>query len=141
MKYNNLEYYNYNNNNYNQPLYSKDENPSTLYDPYQGFIRGNMFPNLYNAYKTETPENLPNDLLTYLNALTFAAHDINLYLDVYPDDKDMIKLFNQYREESIKLLMEYQEKNGPIVITSDENNVYPFRWIDGWPWLGDDKNV
>ena len=33
----NLDYYNYENNNYNQPLFSKNENPNSLYDPYNGF--------------------------------------------------------------------------------------------------------
>ena len=37
------EYYNYVNNNYNQPTFTENANPSKLYDPYQGFIRGNMF--------------------------------------------------------------------------------------------------
>ena len=141
MRYNNLEYYDFNNNNYNLPIYSKNENYNSLYDPYQGFIRGNMFPDLYNGYRSDKPIQLPKNLLTDMDALAFAAHDINLYLDVYPNDKDMIKLFNKYRQEAIKALLEYEEKNGPIAITSNENNVYPFRWIDGWPWLGDDKNV
>ena len=139
-EYNNIEYYNYNKNNYNMPLYNQNNDNMKLYDPYQGFLRGNMFVDLYNPYKNEKVEILPNNLLTYLDAMTFAAHDINLYLDVFPNDKEMIKLFNQYRIESIKLLDEYQKKNGPLVITSDENNVYPFRWIDGWPWM-EENNV
>ena len=90
---NNLDYYNYTNNNYNKPMYTKDENPKSLYDPYNGFIRGNMFPNLYNSYKLSkpldiTPNNEKEALLLFVDSIGFAAHDISLYLDIYSDDKD-----------------------------------------------------
>ena len=39
------DYYNYLNNNYNQPNYN--QNNVSLYEPYEGFIRGNMFKDLY----------------------------------------------------------------------------------------------
>lgn len=133
------DYYNYKNNNYNQPLYTEDADASKLYDPYQGFIRGNMYPNLYNGYKINpadiTPANDQAQLLTYLDALCFAMIDINLYLDIYPNDKDMITLFNQYRTEANKLKEEYQNKYGPILTDSNANNRYPFSWINSpWPW-------
>ena len=44
------DYYNYKNNNYNQPLYTEDADAKKLYDPLQGLYRGNMYPNLYNGY-------------------------------------------------------------------------------------------
>ena len=43
------DYYNYANNNYNQPLYNQNIQDKQIYDPYNGFIRGNMFPELYNS--------------------------------------------------------------------------------------------
>ena len=43
------DYYNYANNNYNLPLYNQDKSYHKLYEPYQGLIRGNMFPDLYNT--------------------------------------------------------------------------------------------
>ena len=49
--YNSLDYYNYINNNYNQPLYTEDVSPKELYDPYEGFIKGNAFRNQYIPYK------------------------------------------------------------------------------------------
>ena len=135
------DYYNYKNNNYNQPMYTEDADASKLYDPYQGLIRGNMYPNLYNGYKVNpvdiTPANEQADLLTYLDALCFATIDINLYLDIYPNDKDMLKLFNQYRTELNKIKEEYQSKYGPILVNSKANEKYPFPWIDSpWPWEG-----
>lgn len=133
------DYYNYENNNYNQPTYTKNENPSSLYDPYNGFIRGNMFPSLYNEYKVKPIDIMPKSdkeaILLYVDALSFAAHDINLYLDVYPNDNDMIQLFNQYKVEANKLMEEYQDKFGPLVVNSDATNKTPWTWDNSpWPW-------
>lgn len=132
------EYYNYTNNNYNQPLY---ENTTKLYDSYQGFIRGNMFVDLYNDYKIKPIELKPlNDqakLLTSIDSLEFAMKDINLYLDIYPEDKNMIGLYNQYKNNYNTLQREYEEKYGPLDLNSDVLNNYPFCWIDNpWPWMG-----
>lgn len=134
------DYYNYNNNNYNKPNFSKNENPSTLYDPYAGFIRGNMFPSLYNEYKISKPYNIEPmneqaELLTNVDILTFAASDIHLYLDIYPDDKDMLELFNQYRIEANKSISEYEKKYGPLTNRSDATAAYPWSWDNKpWPW-------
>lgn len=136
----NLDNYNYNNYNYNQPLYTEDVNSTSLYDPYQGFIRGNMFPKLYDKYESNepfqlNPSNEKEQLLVFLDALSFATFDINLYLDVYPNDKDMVALFNQYRIEADKLKSEYESKYGPILVDSDASNVYPWAWDnEPWPW-------
>ena len=58
----------------------------------------------------------------------FAAHDLNLYLDLYPNDGNALDLFNKYRKEANKLMMEYEEKYGPILISSDSLNTSPFLW-------------
>ncbi len=136
----NKDYYNYVNNNYNQPLFSENANPSTVLDPYNGFIRGNMFPKLYNGYKIQKPFeiqpiNEQAELLTYLDTYSFATTDLNLYLDVFPNDKDMIELFNQYRVEKNKILEQYEKKYGPILLNSNALLSYPWAWDDKpWPW-------
>ena len=133
------DYYNYENNNYNQPTFTKNESPSSLFDPYNVFIRGNMFPSLYNEYKIKPMDIMPKSdkeaLMLYVDALSFAAHDINLYIDVYPNDADMIQLFNQYKTEANKLIDEYQSKFGPLVVNSDATNKVPWTWDNSpWPW-------
>ncbi len=130
-----LDYYNYKNNNYNNPTFTENVNANNTYDPYQGFIRGNMFPKLYNDYKLSSPVQLDNDLKTYYDALCFAAHDINLYLDIYPDDRDMIMAFSNYSNEAEKLAKEYQSQFGPLFVNSEANMVYPWAWDnEPWPW-------
>lgn len=135
-----LEYYNYVNNNYNQPTFTENADASKLYDPYQGFIRGNMFPNIYNGYKTNgpialNPKNEREEMLMYLDSLAFAAHDINLYLDIYPKDKDMIAAFANYRKEANQVVDQYQRMYGPLLVNSEANTVYPWAWDNRpWPW-------
>ena len=132
------DYYNYDNNSYNQPLYKEDYNKKNIYDPYNGFIRGNLFPDLYNTYKISNPYNIEpmNDqakLLTEIDSLCFALTDLNLYLDVNKNDKDIINLYNQYRQKENILLDQYQRKYGPITLNSELK--YPWSWDNSpWPW-------
>lgn len=113
---------------------------TNIYTPYEGFIRGNMFKNLYDPYKMDRPFQIQpmNDqaeILTNLDSLGFAMIDLNLYLDVFPDDKNALDLFNQYRSQKNELLKQYEQKFGPIVISSDSLNMYPWAWDNKpWPW-------
>lgn len=134
------DYYNYANNNYNQPLYNQNIQNKQIYDPYNGFIRGNMFPELYNSYKLNkpleiTPMNEQAELLTYVDALTFAMIDLNLYLDVYPNDREALELFNQYRMQADEYTKKYENKYGPLELTSNSLNTFPWVWDNApWPW-------
>ena len=134
------DYYNYANNNYNQPLYDQNIQDKQIYDPYNGFIRGNMFPELYNSYKLNkpleiTPMNEQAELLTYVDALTFAMIDLNLYLDVYPNDRGALELFNQYRMQADEYTKKYESKYGPLELTSNSLNTFPWAWDNApWPW-------
>ena len=124
--------------NYEQKNYQKQKD--NLYDPYQGFIRGNMFKDLYDPYKLNNPYNIEpaNDqakMLTCIDALSFAMIDLNLYLDIYPNSKEYIDLFNRYRIEKNNLVKEYENKYGPLTLDSDANNTYPWAWDRmPWPW-------
>jgi len=134
------DYYNYANNNYNQPLYNQNIQDKQIYDPYNGFIRGNMFPELYNSYKLNkpleiTPMNKQAELLTYVDALTFAMIDLNLYLDIYPNDREALELFNQYRMQADEYTKKYESKYGPLELTSNSLNTFPWAWDNApWPW-------
>lgn len=138
----NNDYYNYVNNTYNQPLYNQSSNNKKILDPYNGFIRGNMFSDLYNGYKLNkpldiTPLNEQADMLTYIDSLCFALIDLNLYLDLYPNDSKIIELFNSYRMEKDEITKEYESKYGPLTLNSDSLNKAPWAWDNmPWPWEG-----
>ena len=139
-------------NYYNYPNYLQNSNfegknsrnvnyqNDNLFNPYQGLIRGNLFKNIYQPYKNEKPYeikpmNEQAKMLTELDSLEFALVDLNLYLDVYPDDREAIQLFNQYRIERQDLLNQYQNKYGPILISSEALNQAPWMWNNRpWPW-------
>jgi hypothetical protein len=127
-----------NNMNFNVPNYNQSLKPNNLYDFYSGFIRGNMFPDLYNQYKLERPYeiepmNEQAELLTYIDAYEFASHDLNLYLDINPDNRDMIEAFNMFSAEANKYITEYEKKYGPLFVS--DSNSYPWAWNKSpWPW-------
>lgn len=111
-----------------------------IYNPYEGFIRGNMFKNLYDPYKMDRPfeiqpMNEQAEMLTNIDSLGFAMIDLNLYLDVFPEDRSALELFNQYRKQKNELLKQYESKFGPMVLSSDALNTYPWAWDNKpWPW-------
>lgn len=128
---------NMNNNSYN--MVPKMMN-SSLYNPSDGYNRGNMFPNLYNQYKNYRvvelkANNEKEQLLLDLSRVAFAAHELNLYLDLNPNDESMLTLFNDYRKEANALMKQYESKYGPISIKSNSLEKGPFAWVDNmWPW-------
>ena len=118
-------------NNYND---NKD-----IYGTYDGYIRGNMFNDLYNQYKNYKPARLiPNseqdELLLDLNQLCFAAYDIRLYLDIHPRDEKMIELFNKYQQQAKEKMEEYESKYTPISMNT-LTNTSEFNWVVyNFPW-------
>ncbi len=126
------------NMNFNKCGYDGKSNPNQLYDVYNGFIRGNMFPELFNQYKLSRPYDVKGmneqaKLLTKVDSYSFAAHDINLYLDTHPNDSAMIDLYNQYSADAWAAKNEYESKFGPLFVNSNEG--YPWTWNNTpWPW-------
>ena len=131
-----MNYFNY--INAGNKMNKKDE--KNLYDPYQGFIRGNMFKDLYDPYKLSTPydiepANEQAKMLTTIDALKFAMIDLNLYLDVYPNDREFIELFNKYRMQVNDMVKDYESKYGPLTLESDAMMSLPWAWARApWPW-------
>lgn len=112
---------------------------ANLAEPYQAFVQGNLFNNLYQGYKNYRPAQIvPNneqaELLLNVDQLCFAAHELNLYLDNYPNDQRMIQLFNKYQSMANMATQEYEKKYGPLSVTflSEPNQ---FSWeAYSWPW-------
>ncbi len=125
--------------NYNLPNYTPKAELSSLYPAYDGFIRGNMFQGLYDGYKNSNNINMnitnkKEEMFTYLYMYEFALIDLNLYLDLHPEDKAIIELYGKYLTEYKKVLDECERNYGPITLYSYENVNYPWNWIESWPW-------
>lgn len=116
-----------------------DINNNVLFGPYEGFVRGNLFRNLYNQYKSYQPRKLSpgnerEELLLNLNQMQFAMHELNLYLDLYPTDRVMLNTFNKFLISYNRLLDDYQNKYGPLFVTGNES-VLRWAWDDEpAPW-------
>ena len=101
-----------------------------------GFNRGNMFDNLFWPYKYIADVKANNEqekLLLDIQRYCFAAHEMNLYLDLYPDDVQAIGIYNQYKEEADRLTNEYESRYGRICLGINED--YEWDWVKSpWPW-------
>lgn len=114
----------------------------------EGFTKGNMFTNLYEPYKNYKsykviPCDKKEELLLEIMALSFAINDLNLYLDLHPNDENMLCKFKDLVERSCQKEMEYVKTYGPLELI-DSDSTKKFEWIDNpWPWenVGGSKYV
>lgn len=149
-----FDYYNYMNDNldnYNNMGNMNNLNNITnvtgtnnnIADAYTGYIRGNMFNNLYDQYKNYKVRELKTNnkkeaLLMEIMEHYFVITDLDLYLDIYPNDLNTIKLYNKYLSNLLKLKNDYQKNYGALDITSNYLDNNSWIWIDNpWPWEGD----
>ena len=136
--------YNYQSNEYFRNTTTPNMMNQELNSPEEAYNKGNLFSNLYDGYKDYKPVELKatnekDALYLELSRYAFAAHELNLYLDLHPEDKSMLALFNDYRMRANQLMMEYEKNYGPLTVSSDymENS---FTWQeDKWPWEGGSK--
>ena len=111
-------------------------------DPKEGFLRGNLFDNLYKPYKNYTYGNLKatskkEEMLYNLLMYKFALIELNLHLDIYPNDMMMVNLFKKYQEEEKKLCKEFEKNYGPLTLDSEYIGNNNWCWIESpWPWEG-----
>ncbi len=115
-------------------------NNRDLYTPLEGLLRGTMFSNIYDTYKNMnylklTPKNEKETLLMKIYAYDFAINDLNLYLDIYPNDLDKYNYFKECVYESKKLKKEYEQYYGPLDLCDISSLDYTW-YKNPWPWEG-----
>ena len=132
-----IEYDWYRNNNYlNDNKYNS--NSMSLDNPQDGFEKGNMFKNLYNEYKGYKPAKLKatnerEQKLYNISAMCFAAHELNLYLDLNPNDQSAFMLYMDYEKKTNEMIEEYEKTYGPL--NADSSEMKSFTWsTNNWPW-------
>ncbi len=104
----------------------------------EGFLKGNMFKDEYKPYKNLTYINIrPNNdreakLYTVME-YSFAINDMNLYLDLHPEDKQALRLLEEFIKEEKEAKEEYIRKYGPLTVNETKGD--KFEWIDSpWSW-------
>ena len=121
------------------PSNMKLETNSNLASVKDGFVKGNMFNDLYDPYKNYryqelTVNNKQEELLLEIMVLSFAINDLNLYLDLHPTDESMLRKFKDLTEKAYSKEMEYVKCYGPLEVM-DSESLSKFEWINNpWPW-------
>lgn len=111
----------------------------------EGFNAGNMFRNEYDSYKNYKYGKLvahgeKNKLLLCIYEYDFALNDLNLFLDLHPDNTEIYNLFKKVNEEKKYYVDFYEKKYGPLELCSSDYSSY--EWLNGpWPFEGVDINV
>lgn len=117
-------------------------NQQQIIDPYQGLIRGNLFGNLYDPYKNYKPTELnptteKEALLYQILQYKFALTDLNLYLDLYPDDQRALSLYQEYLGIEKQMCKKYENMYGPMTLDSQDVGTNTWAWKNSpWPWEG-----
>ena len=128
-----MPYNEYSNNFNNQ------NNNLNLFDPYEGYLKGNAFKDEYKPYKNYKVAKInisseKDEMLAKIGEDSFMMHDLNLYLDVNPNDKEALNKFIMYRNKLNDEIISYERKYGPLGIKSELNNNENFDWVSNWPW-------
>ena len=118
---------------FNDTFYSNNMTSNQLATINLALDRGNLFNNLYDPYKNYKYNNLTatnkrEELLLNVLRYDFVLTELNLYLDIYPKDRNMINLYNQYLEEKKRACFEYTKNFGPLTLDDQSNN-------NSWSWL------
>lgn len=118
------------------------EKKSDLFDINTGLELGNMYKNLYRGYKKYEPKEIKANNereMLFLNILrlSFAINDLNLYLDIHPEDENMYELFKKYCVMYQECLTDYESKYQVLELFHDVYGKYT--WYKGFPW--EDKYV
>lgn len=118
------------------------KNETKLEDSTTGFIKGNMFECEYSKYKDYKPK-MPKTTceksakLYRIMELNFVINDLNLWMDIHPDDEKVFKLFKEYTHSLLKCEEDYVRCYGPIEIT--ENVFEKNMWVKDLPWEKEDS--
>ena len=126
---------------FNDTFYSYNMTSNQLATINLALDRGNLFNNLYDPYKNYKYNNLTatnkrEELLLNVLRYDFVLTELNLYLDIYPKDRNMINLYNQYLEEKKRACFEYTKNFGPLTL-DDQSNNNSWSWLQSpWPWEG-----
>lgn len=82
-------------------------------------------------------QNRPNQqqLLNWINMVSFAIQDTLLYLDTHTDDKEALAYFKHFQKLRKEALEEYATRFTPLTIDSVQSCEQEWKWSqDKWPW-------
>ena len=74
-------------------------------------------------------------LLHEIGKIDFVLKELNLYLDTHPFDQQAMEGFRHYGMMKNRLVKEYGEKYGPLVLSVVDMDGREWKWAtQDWPW-------
>jgi len=122
------------------PDYTNDRNSMNFYNENEGFIKGNIQKNIYIPYRNYNPSmpianNDKDRMLLEIQKHCFYLIDLGLYLDLHPNDKEALRLYNDTRSKYFRLINEYNKNYNPLM-SIDSNGNDSYEWLEGnFPWM------
>ena len=122
----------------------EENNNLHLFSAKEGFLRGNMFANEYKPYKNLTyvnimPKSDREAKLFTLMQYSFAINDLNLYLDLNPNDREAFQMLKSLIDEEKSAKEEYINRYGSLEVCDVQND---YDWINSpWPWEDEGGNM
>ena len=78
-------------------------------------------------------------LLKKIQSLSFAKTESELYLDVYPDNREALEYYKKILPELDAAMVEYQSKYAPLFAESVTGDSWT--WVkEKWPWQIETEN-
>ena len=84
-----------------------NNNSFELVSPAEALNRGNLFEKYFWPYKYVAnlrPTNEREMLMQKIQEYSFITYELNLYLDIYKDNKNAIELYNEYARMTNKYI-------------------------------------
>lgn len=122
-----------------EDFYSGNRGDS-FFNPAEGFSKGNMQANIYKPYKITNmgmpqAHNERERLLLEVQKYSFAMWDLNLYLNTHPTDRNVMKLYDTYREAYKEANARYENKYGSLIVSETNTSEGYWAWNKSpWPW-------
>lgn len=117
----------------------RQQSSSPRYESEKALCRGTLFPGLDLPLKNIVNTGTADVPAAELMALDFAAHDLSLYLDTHPDDREAFQVYKELLELAKEGKKRYEERYGAIC-KSDLIRSDSYTWLrDPWPWDGGRK--
>ena len=110
------------------------ENPAR-YEARKGLVRGTLYPGLdLPILGMVNQKEKPVTPLSELQVLGFAIQELALYLDTHREDREALKVYQDYQKLYNHCRNEYLKKRGPLN-HSQETGSAQYEWLDDpWPW-------
>ncbi len=103
---------------------------------YNGFAANEGMQGCRSCASKMTNQN-QQQLMDWINQISFALNDVVLYLDTHPCDQEAMAYFQHFHKKRQEALEEYGRRFSPLTLDSISNCQDQWEWVhDKWPWEG-----